>query len=463
VLSLVTIIAGCFLLEMVLASPSVPEIASGLIPRISGESLYVAIGILGATVMPHNLYLHSALVQTRRIAASSAEKRVACRYNLIDSVVALNGALLVNAAILILAATVFWKRGIVVTEIEQAHLMLAPLLGTAAASAAFAIALLAAGQSSTMTGTMAGQIVMEGFLNFRMRPWLRRLITRVIAIIPAAITIWMAGESGTYRLLIFSQVLLSMQLPFAVVPLIHFTSDRRRMGAFASPGWVKALAWVIAAIIIALNVWLVITSIAEWMAAVGDYRWLVWLTVVPLCAGLFFLLLWMWFQPFRAAWRARTGRAAGITPETSGPIEAPVYRRVLVTLDHTPLDRVAVAHAATLARTHGSEVYLLHVEEDVTSQVYGGLAQTAETEAGRRYLDEIAGSLSATGIAVVTEIGHSANPTREIVRYAKEIRPDLIIMGAHGHRRFQDLVYGATISPVRHELNVPILVVRDGS
>jgi manganese transport protein len=462
VLSLVTIIAACFLLEMVLASPSVPEIASGLIPRIGGESLYVAIGILGATVMPHNLYLHSALVQTRRIATSTAEKRVACRYNLIDSVVALNGALLVNAAILILAATVFWKRGIVVTEIEQAHLMLAPLLGTAAASAAFAIALLAAGQSSTLTGTMAGQIVMEGFLNFRMRPWLRRLITRLIAIIPAAITIWAAGEEGVYQLLIFSQVLLSMQLPFAVVPLIHFTSDRRRMGQFVSPGWVKLLAWVIAAVIILLNVWLVITSIAGWLVAAGDYRWLLWMTVIPVCAGLFFLLLWISLQPFRAAWQARFGRTAVMVPEGAEPIEFPAYRRLLVTLDHTPLDRIAVAHAAAIARTHGAKVHLFHVEEGVTSQVYGELAQTAEIEAGRHYLEEIAKSLSATGLSVAAEICHSVQPTREIIRYAREIRPDLIIMGAHGHRRLKDLVFGATIDPVRHALNIPILVVRDG-
>ena len=464
ILSLVTIIAACFLLEMVLANPSVSEVAGGLLPRIDGESLYVAIGILGATVMPHNLYLHSALVQTRRIAVSSAEKRAACRYNLVDSVVALNGALLVNAAILILAAAVFWKRGIQVTEIEQAHLLLAPLLGTAAASAAFAIALLAAGQSSTLTGTMAGQIVMEGFLNFRMRPWLRRLITRLVAIIPAAITIWVAGERGTYQLLIFSQVLLSMQLPFAVVPLIHFTSDRRRMGEFASPGWIKLLAWVIAVTILSLNVWLVITSVSEWLDAAGDFRWLLWITVLPICAGLIFLLLWISFQPFRAAWQARFGRAAVMVPEVAAPaLEIPTYQRLLVTLDHTPLDRLAVSHAAVIARTHGAEVYLFHVEEGVTSQVYGELAQTAEIEAGRHYLDGIAKTLSATGVSVFTEICHSVHPTREIIRYARKIQPDLMIMGAHGHRRLKDLVFGATIDPVRHELNIPILVVRDGS
>jgi manganese transport protein len=461
VLSLVTIIAACFLLEMVLAKPAISDIASGLIPRLSGESLYVAIGILGATVMPHNLYLHSALVQTRRIATGTAEKRVACRYNLIDSVIALNGALLVNAAILILAATVFWKRGILVTEIEQAHVMLAPLLGTTAAGAAFAIALLAAGQSSTLTGTMAGQIVMEGFLNFRMRPWLRRLITRLIAIVPAAITIYISGEEGTYQLLIFSQVILSMQLPFAVVPLIHFTSDRQRMGSFASPGWVKVLAWIIATIIISLNIWLVITSISEWLAVAESYRWLLWITVVPLCIGLLGLLLWVTLQPFLTAWQAR-GASSVMVPASAPQIALPTYRRLLVTLDHTPLDKQAVAHAAAIAQIHQSKVHLFHVEEGVTSQVYGELAQTAEIEAGRHYLDGIAQSLTEAGLSVVSEVCHSGNPAREIIRYAREIRPDLIVMGAHGHRRVKDLVFGATIDPVRHELNIPILVVRDG-
>src|SRR4051794_36154206 len=257
VLALISIIAICFAFEIFLAKPVVSDILTGLIPRINDKSLYIAIGILGATVMPHNLYLHSALVQTRRIGASEEDKRVACRFNLIDSVVALNGALFVNAAILIIAASVFFTRGIAVTEIQQAHLLLAPLLGTAAGSVVFAIALLCSGQSSTLTGTMAGQIVMEGFLNFRMRAWLRRLLTRLVAIAPAALTIITVGEKGTYKLLILSQVVLSMQLPFAVIPLIHFTSDERRMGQFANKRWVRILSWITAGVIVALNIRLV--------------------------------------------------------------------------------------------------------------------------------------------------------------------------------------------------------------
>jgi manganese transport protein len=223
---------------------------------LNRDSLYVAIGILGATVMPHNLYLHSALVQTRRIGAGTVEKRTACRFNLVDSVIALNAALLVNAAILIVAASVFFKRSVAVTEIQQAHLLLAPLLGTGLASVAFALALLCAGQSSTLTGTMAGQIVMEGFLNIRLRPWLRRLLTRAIAIAPALVIVVMYGDRAAGNLLILSQVVLSLQLPFAVFPLVLFVSDRKIMGRLAIGRTLKILAWPSAILIALLNAWL---------------------------------------------------------------------------------------------------------------------------------------------------------------------------------------------------------------
>ncbi len=235
VLAMISVMAICFCIEIFWARPGWSEMVTGLAPRLNGDSLYIAIGILGATVMPHNLYLHSALVQTRHIGQNEAAKRTACRYNLIDSVVALNGAMFVNVAILVLAAAVFFRRGIIVTEIQQAQVLLVPLLGTSLAGILFAVALLCSGQSSTLTGTLAGQVVMEGYLNFRMRPWLRRLITRSMAIIPAALTIYFAGDQATFGLIILSQVLLSMQLPFAIIPLIHFTGDRTRMGTFANP------------------------------------------------------------------------------------------------------------------------------------------------------------------------------------------------------------------------------------
>lgn len=463
VLSMVTVIAGCMFVEIWLARPAAGEVSSGLVPRLSGDSLYVAIAMLGATVMPHNLYLHSALVQTRRIGRTSEDKRRACRYNLVDSAVALNGALLVNAAILILAATVFFKNGVVVTEIQQAHELLAPLLGTTLASIAFGVALLLAGQSSTMTGTMAGQIVMEGFLHIRMRPWLRRLITRLVAITPAAITISIAGEEAVLRLLILSQVILSMQLPFAVIPLIHFTSDRQRMGLFANPGWVRALAWASAAIIVALNVQLVVQTAAEWLAAAGDRRWLLELALYPLATALLAVLAWVTLEPWLPARVKQIGRAAPPPLPVELEPQAPAFRTILAPVDHTEMDRAVVSIAAGLAREHKAKLYLLHVEEDVTSQIYGELSQTAEVEAGRQYLEDIAGALKEQGVDAQAVLCHSRDPRREIVRFARQVRPDLVVMGGHGHKWFQDLVFGDTIDAVRHALGAPVLIVPEGT
>jgi manganese transport protein len=462
VLSLIGVMAGAFCIEIVWAHPSAGEMLTGLRPILNRDSLYVAIGILGATVMPHNLYLHSALVQTRDIGHTEPAKRAACRYNLIDSVVALNGALLVNAAILILAAAVFFKRGIVVTEIQQAHVLLVPLLGTSLAGVLFAVALLCSGQSSTLTGTMAGQVVMEGFLNFRVRPWMRRLITRALAITPAALTIWIAGDHSTFQLLILSQVILSMQLPFAIIPLIHFTNDRSRMASFANAAWVRLLAWLTAASIVGLNIRLAVLAIADWLASAGKWRTLIWWSTVPTSVLLFLLMLWIAMEPMISRWTRRFGRAPIELPETAGAAgeQAPVYRRILVPLDHTALDRMAINHAAAMAHSHGARLYLLHVEEGVTSQIYGEESSTAEVEAGEEYLNRIAQSLRDQGLAVETAISHSSSPRKGIVRYAEEIKPDLIIMGAHGHVGLKDLIFGATISPVRHNLRVPMLIVR---
>jgi manganese transport protein len=461
VLSLITAMAGCFLVEIWFAKPIFSEIVTGLVPRLSNQSLYTAIAILGATVMPHNLYLHSALVQTRQIGNSEAEKRWACRFNLVDSFVALNGAMLVNIAILIMSSAVFFKSGIVVKEIQQAHQLLEPLLGTTLAGVLFAVALLCAGQSSTLTGTMAGQIVMEGFLNFRMRAWLRRLVTRMLAIIPAALTIYFSGDQGTYKLLILSQVILSLQLPFAVIPLIHFTSDRARMGSFANRAWVRILAWTAAAVIVALNIRLAGMTVGEWVSTSGEYRPLVLLVVVPVLLGLGVMLAWVTFQPWLPRW-LRHGRAALALPAAAtADSGVPGYRSILVPLDHTERDRAALAHAAAMARTHGAKIYLLHVEEGVTSQVYGSLASTAEVQAGSDYLEEIAAGLRRQGFQVETEVVHSRDPKQEIIRFARRVQPDLLVMGAHGHKGLKDLVFGQTIDAVRHGVDVPILIVRN--
>ncbi|HEV3200458.1 MAG TPA: Nramp family divalent metal transporter [Bryobacteraceae bacterium] len=465
IFALISVIAGAFCIEVFWAKPAVSEMFTGLVPHLNRYSLAVAIEMLGATVMPHNMYLHSALVQTRSIGHTEPAKRAACRYNLIDCVVAMNGALLVNAAILVLAAAVFFKHGIVVTEIQQAHVLLVPLLGTSMAGVIFAVALLCSGQSSTLTGTLAGQIVMEGFLNIRMRPWLRRLITRSLAIIPAALTIYIAGDKSTFGLLLLSQAILSMQLPFAIIPLIHFTNERARMGSFANARWVRVLAWTTAAIVVALNALLAAQAIGEWLDVAGKWRPVVWLVAIPTIAALSLLLLWITFEPLM---RRRTGgrRISTIalpeTAEEAAKTAAPVYQRILVPLDHTDLDRLAVSHAAAMAHLYGAKLYLLHVEEGVTSQVYGPEASTAEVEAGEQYLERIAQSLRTQGVTVETAISHSLSPKKEIVRYASEIHPDLIIMGAHGHGGLKDLIFGNTINPVRHNLAVPMLIVRPG-
>jgi manganese transport protein len=267
VIGLIVGIAVCFAVELVLSRPSMAGVAAGFVPSSQilrdPAMLYIAVGILGATVMPHNLYLHSSIVQTRKYLDTQPSKLEAIRFASIDSSIALMSALFINAAILIVAAAVFNGTGYEeVADISDAYKLLSPLLGAGAASTLFAVALLFAGQNATLTGTLAGQIVMEGFVNIRLRPWLRRLITRLVAIVPAVIVVIFYGERGAGSLLILSQVILSLQLPFAVFPLVSFTGDRSKMGAFVAPVWMRTLAWVVAVIIAALNVWLLYTIFA---------------------------------------------------------------------------------------------------------------------------------------------------------------------------------------------------------
>ncbi|HEU5257063.1 MAG TPA: Nramp family divalent metal transporter [Vicinamibacterales bacterium] len=267
VVGLILMIAGCFAIELWLAHPTPAAVATGFIPSAeilrNPDMLYIAIGILGATVMPHNLYLHSSIVQTRKYVDTPASKTEAIRFATIDSSSALMFALFINAAILVMAAATFHGTGHEdVADIGDAYQLLSPLLGSSAASILFAVALLCSGQNATLTGTLAGQIVMEGFINLRVRPWLRRLVTRLIAIIPAIIVVALYGERGTGALLILSQVILSLQLSFAVFPLVMFTSDKAKMGPFVAPPWMRNLAWVVAVIIAALNAWLLVQTVA---------------------------------------------------------------------------------------------------------------------------------------------------------------------------------------------------------
>ncbi len=271
VIALVAVVGGCFLFELIISRPELGAIARGFIPTsdiiTNPDMLYIAIGILGATVMPHNLYLHSSIVQTRKYEENAEGRREAVQFAFIDSTIALSLALFINAAILIVAAATFHRTGNTqVAEIQDAHQLLTPLLGVAGASTVFALALLASGQNSTLTGTLAGQIVMEGFLNLRIRPWLRRLITRAIAIVPAAVVAMLYGESGAAKLLVFSQVILSLQLSFAVFPLVRFTSDREKMGEFVNSVPLKIAAYAVAGVIATLNAWLLWQTVRAWVA-----------------------------------------------------------------------------------------------------------------------------------------------------------------------------------------------------
>jgi len=269
VMMLIATIGVCYLLEIILVKPDFAAIAHGFIPTTemftNRDMLYIAIGILGATVMPHNLYLHSSVVQTRAIERTREGLRTAMRFNLLDSVLALNFAFFINAAILIMAAATFYRHGLNhIAEIQDAYYTLSPLLGVPLASGIFAVALLCSGQNSTLTGTLAGQIVMEGFIDLRISPWLRRLITRLLAIIPTIIVVAYFGTSGTAKLLILSQVILSLQLSFAVFPLVQFTCDRKRMGEFVNPRWLKLLSWVVAWIIAGLNAYWLLLIVRDW-------------------------------------------------------------------------------------------------------------------------------------------------------------------------------------------------------
>lgn len=461
IISLVAIIGFSFLAEMIFAKPDLGELAKGFIPSIPNDTaLYIAIGIIGATVMPHNLYLHSSLVQTRRIDTSEKGIWSAIKYNFIDSAIALNAAFFVNSAILVLAASTFFKAGMFeVSNIEDAHKFLAPLIGNDWAPILFGVALIAAGQSSTITGTLAGQIVMEGYLNLRIAPWLRRLITRLIAIIPAYIVIIIYGESQTGALLVFSQVVLSLQLGFAVIPLIHFTSDKQKMGVFVNKPWVRTMAWLIAAVIISLNVKLVFNEVTGWIDAAGDRAWIVWVTAVPLSAAAGALLVYITVMPFleRRATEKTTSLPHGIaTPLID--LEKPVYRKIAVCVDFSPIDELAIRSAVAQGGKDASYL-LIHVNESAGAIAYGSDIEDRETSVDKASLQTYIDQLTSRGYKAEMKVGFG-NPRRRIPEMVHEFEADLLVMGAHGHEFFKDLIFGTTLGTVRHRVKIPVLIVR---
>lgn len=454
IILLISVMGACFGIEIFLAKPDLREVASGFIPRLNSESLYVAIGILGATVMPHNLYLHSALVQTRLVEQTEKGKQQACKFNLIDTILALNAAFLVNASILIVSSAVFWKNGALVLEIQQAHQLLAPLLGTTLASTLFAAALLAAGQSSTLTGTYAGQIVMEGFLQFKMRPSLRRFITRMLAIIPAVIVLTMKGEGSALDLLILSQVVLSLQLPFAIIPLIQFTSDRELMGKFANAMKIKIFAALSAVVIIALNGRLVYGTISDWLAEAGTHAFILWMTVIPLIAALILLLAYL---ALPKSWRKKLPER--IMEKEVFAMQPEKYSTIGVALDLGELDYKVLSHARSLALGNQAAIVLMHVVEGVGGQIFGKEAYDDETRDDLQHLEKHAEELRKAGLEAKAVLGYG-KISKEIIRMAGDNKVDLLVMGSHGHRGLKDFIFGTSISKVRHGLKIPVLVIQ---
>jgi manganese transport protein len=454
ILVFIATIGISFIIEVFLAQPAWGEVVKGFVPRLNSESLYVAIAIIGATVMPHNLYLHSALVQTRNVGDTEESKRIACKYNLIDTSIALNGAFFVNAAILIVSSAVFFSRGIVVTEIQQAHQLLNPLLGTALAGTLFGVALIAAGQSSTLTGTLAGQIVMEGFLKLRVRPFVRRLITRLLAIVPAIIVITWKGDSGSYDLLILSQVILSLQLPFAVIPLIRFTSDKQIMGVFVNKGWVKVLAWIVAGALCYLNSTLIVNQISTWIASAGSAAIWLWITVVPLAIGGAVLQIYVSLPKSWKVWR----KPVPPVPETIELVQQR-FSKIGVAIDYSNVDAKVLSHAQTLAKGYGSTLYLFHVVEGVGGQLFGSEAYDDEARHDKEQIEVFASQIRNTGVEVSVLLGYGRVP-EQIVKMSKDSGVDLLIMGGHGHRGLKDIFFGTSVSKVRHGISIPVLVVQ---
>jgi manganese transport protein len=495
ILTLVVTIGGCFAVEMILSRPDIAAIFSSIIPRgedgtvslfgrssdgsvsvlgLSQESLYIAMGILGATVMPHNLYLHSALVQSRAVEASVEGKKQAVRLNLVDSVVALNAALFVNAGILILAAAAFHTTGHQdVAKLEDAHRLLAPLLGTSLASTLFALALLCSGQASTITGTLAGQIVMEGFLRWRIQPWLRRLISRGLAIIPAAAFIVIRGAEHVDDLLVLSQVVLSLQLAFAVIPLITFTSDRAKMGQFANPPWVIALASLTATIIVGLNAKLVVGEIAGWMESAGPNRVWIALGVIPIASAIGLLLVYVTLAPWlQRRWPRLAGgvrEPAAVPLPAAPPAPAPAaatltgpHRRVALALELGRADAAVIDHVLAMPLPPDAEVVLMHVAESAASRFLGTEAADVETREDRVTLEQIAERFRARGVPTTVMLGNG-DVKSELARMVGEADADLLVTGSHGHRWLGDLFFGATTSGLRHLVRCPVLTIRSSS
>ncbi|MGZ5244710.1 MAG: Nramp family divalent metal transporter [Bacteroidia bacterium] len=461
IISLVAIIGMSFIVELIFAKPDAIGIIHGFVPSIPGQAaLYITIGIIGATVMPHNLYLHSALVQTRKIERNDASIKRYLKFSFIDSAIALNLAFFVNAAILILAASVFFKHGLYeVADIQDAHKLLQPLLGEKLAPILFAVALIASGQSSTITGTLAGQIIMEGYIHLRLPMWIRRIITRMLAVIPAFFVIWYFGEESTGELLVFSQVILSLQLAYAIIPLIHFVSNKERMGNFAIKPIVQFFAWLIASLIVFLNLKMIVEGDAgQWFMNLPNN--MIWLKILVglIFLGLLVLLAYITFKPIinrhvKASNKLPHGKAHEI-----GTIEKTTYRKIAVTVDFSSMDNKTIEHALSQGGRE-AEYILIHIVETPNAMLeekeVADLESATDKFAIRQYVEEL--RLKNYKVRSVLGNGRRSKAIADIVNREEA---DLVVMGAHGHSGLKDIFLGQTINSVRHLIKVPLLAVK---
>jgi len=473
IITLIAVIGFCFLINIIIAHPQLHEILKGFIPSLPDAkdfyaakgmtnvlpketALYLAIGIIGATVMPHNLYLHSSLVQTRKIQKTESGIKQALKWSFVDTAVALNIAFLINAAILILAATVFFKTGRTdVGEIKQAYELLSPMLGSSFASTLFAVALIASGQSSTVTGTLAGQIVMEGYLRLRINPIMRRLLTRLLAIVPAIIVIALFGEDRVDSLLIFSQVILSLQLGFAVIPLIHFVSDRKTMGAFAIKPVIQIFAWLVASVLVYLNVRMVTGEASNFFATSDNTIG----KIIIILSGILFGALLIYSIIFPLLGRRKKSASIQIHPDIPGLInlDVPVYKRIAVALDFSENDAKLLAAAVGQAK-QDTRFFLIHVVESATAILLGKETDDYETQKDTERIASFVQQLKERGFKAEGKLGFR-DRAKEIVKFVRENDADLLVVGSHGHTGVKDLIYGETVNTVRHELQIPILMV----
>lgn len=461
IIALVATIGFSFLIELVFAKPHFGDVINGFVPSaLNNGALYIAVGIIGATVMPHNLYLHSALVQTRKIKPDTAGIKRALKYSFIDTTIALNAAFFVNSAILILSASVFFATGNTqVAKIEEAHQLLQPMLGTTLAPLLFAIALICAGQSSTVTGTLAGQIVMEGYLRLRISPWIRRLVTRLIAITPAVIVILIYGDDKLDDLLVLSQVILSMQLGFAIIPLIHFVSDKNSMGEFAIKLPTKIISWIVAGILVFLNVKLVAEESITVYESSGNTGLKILVTIGWIVFSWLFIMM-----SVLPLWRKRKEKRAvpkSITMHSEEKAlqiaSIPIPHKIAVALDFSENDGKIIAYAIAQNKNDANFI-LLHIVETASAIYAGESSDDYETRKDKERLEHYATQLREMGYNVEVHLGFN-DRVSEIVRIVNDTKADLLVMGAHRHSGIKDFLYGETLDKVRHRLKIPVLIV----